>query len=376
MHCTPDNSSKPSVWLLGLAAFGAAVAGLAQLYGSTRANLAREEENAALLEFSRELTEVRGEEAILDLMQTHLGSRVKATLRFRNSLGPDLTVPSFPLHGRDGESLGVVVVENLSGQVTPAQQRFLEMALRQAGLALERERLARVAQEAELFKAGEQLQNTLLNSISHDMRTPLVSIQGTLQSLLAEPTSPLAPGDRRLLLENALEEAERLNRFVANMLQMTKLESGYLQLRLESHDVAEVVEVTLEQLRDPPRIHVNLPEELPLVSADFLMLQQTLWNLLENALKFAPSGPIEVGAHLEGQKVVLWVRDYGPGIPESERPKIYNRFYRGTTEIKGTGLGLPICQGLMQAMGGDIRFEDAHPGARFCLILQPASVQR
>jgi two-component system, OmpR family, sensor histidine kinase KdpD len=165
-----------------------------------------------------------------------------------------------------------------------------------------------------------------------------------------------------------------LNRFVANMLQMTRLESGHMQLRLEPQDLTEVVQATLELLRHPPRIEVRLPADLPLVQADFVLLQQALWNLLENALKFATSGIIEIGADVVGKDVELWVRDSGPGIPESERPLIYNRFYRGTTEIKGSGLGLPICQGVMQAMGGSIRMEDAAPGARFRLILKIAEL--
>lgn len=370
-------AGKNSLVLLFVATLAAAGAWLGHAYRQARASVSREEETLALLAFSRELTEARGEEAVLELMRAHLSRRVQAHLRFEPCPGeapPAQGPPSFRVVTREGISLGVAVLEGLEFHLSESEQRFVETLLRQGALALERERLAQRAKDAELLKAAEELQTTLLNSISHDMRSPLVAIQGALQSLLNEEQSPLDAGDRELLLQNALQETDRLNRFVSNMLQMTKLESGYLQLRLEPQDLAEVVNSTLQQLRYPPRIELHLPPDLPLVSADFVLLQQALWNLLENAQKFAPRGPIEVGARSEGRKVVLWVRDYGPGIETSERPKIYNRFYRGTTEIKGSGLGLPICQGLMHAMGGDIEFQDAMPGARFCLILQVAEV--
>jgi two-component system, OmpR family, sensor histidine kinase KdpD len=352
--------------------FGAAMA-VAAVSSRAREQAKAAQEIVALMQFSRALNEASGEDAIAGLLCGELRRRCAVHVSFY--LGTEATERAadsrYPLVTREGEPLGVVLIHE---RLSNSRRRVAEALIMQTGLALERERLAQRAQEIELFKASEQLQATLLHSISHDMRSPLVAIKGTLQSLLVEETYPLQADDRQLLLSNALQETERLNRFVANMLQMTRLESGHLELRLEPQDLRDVVHATLELLRHPPRIELRLPAHIPPVQADSVLLQQTLWNLLENALKFAPSGFIEIGADVREKTVELWVRDFGPGIPESERHLIYNRFYRGTTEIKGSGLGLPICHGLMQAMGGSIQMEDAAPGARFRLSLRTADL--
>lgn len=246
-----------------------------------------------------------------------------------------------------------------------AEARFREAETR--ALAAEKEVLARAAQESELLKARERLQTALLNSISHDLRIPLVSISGALQALQDEGV--LAPDERQGLLENALSESGRLNRIVGNLLHMTRLQAGGVQVNLQPQELREIVETALDQLGRPERVKVEIPADLPLVEVDFGLLQQVVVNLLENALKFSDS-EIRIGVH-EAERAELWVEDRGPGVAEEERAMIFEQFYRGLNAkvASGTGLGLSICKGLVEAQGGTIRYEKAEPGARFVVSL-------
>ncbi|MFN8614125.1 MAG: sensor histidine kinase KdpD [Vulcanimicrobiota bacterium] len=263
-----------------------------------------------------------------------------------------------------GQLLGGLIMP-LQSPLSPPRRRLLETYGRQAALALERSSLSASAQEAHLLKATERLQSALLNSISHDLRIPLVSISGALQALKDE-----LPGEQReQLLDNALSESDRLNRIVGNLLHMTRLESGVVNVNLQPQEPGEIVELTLNMLRNPDRVQADLPPDLPLIEVDFGLIQQALANLLENALKFSPAGsPVEIGFD-SGSMAELWVRDYGPGVPESEHKLIFDRFYRGRPEMPGSGLGLSICKGLVEAQGGRVRIEDANPGARFVISL-------
>ena len=266
------------------------------------------------------------------------------------------------------EVMGGLVV-HLTVSLNPDRLRLLETFGRQAALALERARLSVAAQESNLLKASERLQSALLNSISHDLRIPLVSISGALQALRDEPGHQLDPEQRLSLLDNALSESDRLNRVVGNLLQMTRLESGVVQANLQPHELGEIVELTLKGLHHPGRVRVNLPTDLPMVEVDFGWMQQVLANLLENAFKFSPpDSPVEIGVFPQ-EKAELWVRDYGTEVPEAERERIFERFYRGRTDVSGSGLGLSICKGLVEAQGGAIRMEPAAPGSRFVVQL-------
>lgn len=253
----------------------------------------------------------------------------------------------------------------LQTPLSPVRRRLLETFGRQAALALERARLSVSAQESDLLKATEKLQSALLNSISHDLRIPLVSISGALQALKDE-----MPGEQReALLDNALSESDRLNRIVGNLLHMTRLESGVVKANLQPQEPGEIVEMTLNMLRHPARVRVNLPEDPPLVAVDFGLMQQALANLIENALKFSPpDSPVEIGLEV-GPQAELWVRDFGQGVPEEEHELVFDRFYRGRHDVSGSGLGLSICKGLVEAQGGKLRVESADPGARFVVSL-------
>ncbi|WP_236026680.1 DUF4118 domain-containing protein [Geomonas diazotrophica] len=242
-------------------------------------------------------------------------------------------------------------------------QRLLSAYATQIAMALERLRLLRQAQETRILKERENLERALLNSISHDLRTPLTAITGALSAVLEEGEK-LNGSSRTDLLQTAREEAARLNRFVGNLLDMTRLEAGVLQLKKEPCDVQDLIGTaiaTVEARLCGMPVSVRLAPELPLVSLDFVLMLQVLVNLLDNALKHAAAGgELEVDANVEGERLVLGVADRGPGVPEADLPHIFEKFYRTPVPevVGGTGLGLSICRGIVEAHGGSIRAEN------------------
>jgi two-component system sensor histidine kinase KdpD len=205
----------------------------------------------------------------------------------------------------------------------------------------------------------EWLQTALLNSISHDLRTPLVSITGALSSL-DEDNELLNESARRALIENARDEADRLNRLVGNLLNMTRIESGAIKLRLESEDIQDVIGTALERLGSRianRKIQVNVPAGFPLVPMDFTLIAQVLVNILENAVKYSPTdSTIEVSAELLDETIRLKIADRGTGIPSEDLTRIFDKFYRvqRPENVSGTGLGLSISKGIVEAHHGTI----------------------
>jgi two-component system, OmpR family, sensor histidine kinase KdpD len=240
-----------------------------------------------------------------------------------------------------------------------AQRQLLDAYASLAALAIERAQLAEQARQAEIASAKEKLQTALLNSISHDLRTPLVSITGALTSLDDQAES-LNDEYRHSLVSTAREEAERLNRLVGNLLSMTRIESGAIKLRLEPGDIQDVIGTALEQLgtRVAERhIEINIPENFPLVPMDFTLIVQVVVNLLENAVKYSSKDSlIQVSASLVADKVRIDVADRGVGIPPEDLTRIFDKFYRvqRPESISGTGLGLSISKGIVEAHHGNI----------------------
>jgi two-component system sensor histidine kinase KdpD len=276
--------------------------------------------------------------------------------------------------------LGVRGPQSAESQLTLEQQRLVESFASQAALALERTQLAEQARRAQVLEATEKLQTALLNSISHDLRTPLVSITGALSTLEDDDTT-LDLATRRGLVENAREEAERLNRLVGNLLDMTRLEAGAMKVRREPADVQDLVGSALAQLG--PRLEghpvtVPMPQDLPLVPLDFVLMVQVLYNLLDNALKYSPAGgPIEVSARVAGGRLELAVADRGAGIPAADLAFVFDKFYRvqhrGTTS--GTGLGLSICKGIVEAHTGEIRADNRDGGGTVVTMWLPLATE-
>jgi two-component system sensor histidine kinase KdpD len=239
------------------------------------------------------------------------------------------------------------------------QRLTLAAFANQSALAIERARLSEQASQAELLRATESLQTALLNSISHDLRTPLVSITGALSSL-DEDNGTLNESTRCALIENARGEADRLNRLVGNLLNMTRIESGAIKLRLEAEDIQDVIGTALEQLGSRVanrKIQVNVPAGFPLVPMDFTLIAQVLVNILENAIKYSPAdSTIEASAELLDEKIRLKIADRGSGIPSEDLTRVFDKFYRvqRPENVSGTGLGLSISKGIIGVHHGTI----------------------
>lgn len=238
------------------------------------------------------------------------------------------------------------------------------------------EAASRREQETALVREKEKLQSTLLNSISHDLRTPLVSITGALGSL-KEEDSLLSEAARQDMLEAAYEDAERLNRLVGNLLEMSRLQAGSLQLKREYYDVQEIITVARTQLREVLKkreIKVTIEPNLPLLSVDLVLFAQVFVNLLDNANKYSPTDkPIEIRAYQSKGAVVIEIADRGIGIPEEELRHIFERFYRASSANgrTGSGLGLSICEGIVELHGGQIHAENRKDGGARFLIHVP-----
>lgn len=246
----------------------------------------------------------------------------------------------------------------------PDQRRLLEALVDQVALAIERTRLVADLEETRLLSESERLRSALLSSVSHDLRTPLVAIIGSASALQEAPAG-LGEAERRALLETVRSEGERLNRYVQNLLDMTRLGYGALVPKRDWIDPREALGRALRQLA---RSLADHPVELDTaaapdsLSADPVLLEQVLVNVLDNAAKYAPPrSPIRVTLAAAGDWAEFAVADAGPGIPPADRERVFDMFYRvrGDGERAGTGLGLAICRGLVEAHGGWIHAEAA-----------------
>ena len=281
----------------------------------------------------------------------------------------------WPLSVEDGPLalLGVCAKE---GQTLSGQRRRLLTALSQPlAQALARAQLAEDLEAARLHGETEQLRSALLASVSHDLRTPLTSMRGSIDSLLALGEAiPLE--DRRELLEGTRDEAERLDRYIQNLLDMTRLGHGALKLARDWVSPADIVGSSLNRLRAvlaPLQVTTEVPPELPLLYVHAALIEQALVNVLENAARFSPShGRLQLRAGADDSELFFSVSDEGPGIPQEERAKIFDMFYtaaRGDRGGQGTGLGLAICQGMVGAHGGRISVADGIEGRGTCITL-------
>jgi two-component system sensor histidine kinase KdpD len=261
--------------------------------------------------------------------------------------------------------------------LTPDQKRLFDSLADQAALAIERINLAQDVDEARIAAETERLRSALLTSISHDLRTPLASILGSATTLKTLGPGLGEPGQQELI-RTIQEEAERLNRFISDLLDMTKLESGTITPLSEAVDVSDVVGSALRRaakLLAQHRVSVDVPPDLPMAKADPVLLEQVLFNLLDNAAKYTrPNTEIRIQAHAGGQGLRLEVVDEGDGILPADLERIFDKFYRVADADRrraGTGLGLAICRGFVEAMGGTISAANrsARKGAVFAVTL-------
>jgi len=236
--------------------------------------------------------------------------------------------------------------------------RFLEALGSQVALAIERENLHQQTHQTQVQIEAERLRNALLSSVSHDLRTPLTVIAGSASSLLEGETS-LDSTTKAELTQTIYDEANRLDRLVANLLEMSRLQSGQTKLNCEWHVLEEVVGCALAQLETQLQNHpvvVQLPADLPMVRIDALLMERVFINLLENAVKYTPEQtPVEISGWVTHQELLLEVADRGPGLAPGDEELVFEKFYQaGSGSARGVGLGLTICRSIIEAHRGRI----------------------
>lgn len=281
----------------------------------------------------------------------------------------------WPLSGEEGPLALLGVAPRDERPLSPERRRLIAALGQPLAQALERAQLAEDLEAARLHGQTEELRSALLASVSHDLRTPLTAMRGSIDSLLALGEQiPLA--ERRELLEGTRDEAERLDRYIQNLLDMTRLGHGGLKLARDWVAPADIVASAVQRLRPvlaPLQLELRVPQQLPLLYAHAALIEQALVNVLENAARFSPSqGRLRLTVEADAEELRFAVADQGPGIPEAEREKIFDMFYtaaRGDRGGQGTGLGLAICQGMVGAHGGRVTVGEGLDGRGACLTL-------
>ena len=249
---------------------------------------------------------------------------------------------------------------------SPRTQALIESFANQTSLAILRVTLEERARSADALAEADRLQTALLNSIAHNVRTPLSSIIGVLSTLQEEAISISQPV-RRDLIDTARQEAERLNRLLGNLLDLSRLEAGAFHIRKDPCDVQDVIGAALEQLGpevEHREIKVTIAQDLPFIPMDFVLIVQVLVNLLDNALKYSFAGTsITMETRVLADELEVRVSDQGTGIAEADLCNVFEKFNRGgrSGEAGGVGLGLSICKGLIEAHHGTIRAERRQP---------------
>ncbi len=286
-----------------------------------------------------------------------------------------------PIEAKE-QPLGVVAAKPADGEamISPEQRDQLEVVIKLIALALNRMQLEVETERIKHIEESERLRTSLLNSVSHDLRTPLSAIIGAVTGLLDE-NDPYSDEQRLELLNTIKESASHLDHMTGNLLNMARLESGLLQLHTDYCDMVDVVSVALRQMDDAlagRKVDFIVKEDIPLADADFGLLEQVLINLFDNAIKYSPAGsPISVRVSAGGAGVVVGVESRGPVIPERDRARIFDKFLRleNPRLIGGSGLGLSICKGIVEAHGGNIWVEPSSgEGNSFVFSIPAASV--
>lgn len=272
-----------------------------------------------------------------------------------------------------------IQIKSVEKYLQPEQRRLLEAFAGLAAVAIARVQLAEQAREAHLLAESERLRVALFNSLSHDLRTPLASIIGAVTGLL-EHENIYSPAVRYDLLQTIQQGAMRMNRFVGNLLDMARLESGMLKLNKEWCDIQDVIGVAVSRVGEPLNnrpLKIEIQPDLPLVKADYVLLEQVMVNLLDNALKYSETGSeIAIAARETDKNVIISVTDRGPNIPNEDLERIFDKFYRlhSPRQVSGTGLGLAISKGFIEAHGGSIGASNNPAGGVVITIILPLSV--
>ena len=283
-----------------------------------------------------------------------------------------------PIHTGRGP-IGVVGIDSdkPGPLLTPDQRRLLDALMDQAAISIERVHLVEDLDRTKRTIEADRLRSALLTSISHDLKTPLAAVLGSAGAL-RDLAGKLSEAEKADLLATIIDESERLNRFIANLLDMTKLESGAVIPNTSPHDVREIVGSALRRatkILSEHRVELELAGDLPMLELDAVLFEQALFNLLDNAAKYAPTGTtIRIRSWRDGAFVYLQILDEGTGISPGDLEHIFDKFYRaqkGDHVRAGTGLGLAIARGFVEAMHGTIVAENRpdRAGAMFTIRL-------
>jgi two-component system, OmpR family, sensor histidine kinase KdpD len=273
----------------------------------------------------------------------------------------------------DGRRVGTIAFRELPRRRTAAHRRLLPALTSLLGVAIDRERLAREAFEAETLRRSDAVKTAILQAVSHDLRTPLMAIL-TSAGTLARHGLALNDSDRADLLSTVLEEASRLDRLVGNLLDLSRLQAGAAEPQAVVVAVDDLVVAALDQLAgDADRVRASFPGDPPAVRVDPHQVERVLVNLVENALKYSPAPePVFMRVTATSSEALVRVIDHGPGVAPAEYERIFTAFQRGpgAESVRGNGLGLAIAQGFARANGGRIWLEShREQGATFVLAL-------
>ncbi|MCX6897480.1 MAG: sensor histidine kinase KdpD [Verrucomicrobia bacterium] len=299
--------------------------------------------------------------------------------RFTDTL-PDATSIYFPLQTSKSK-LGVLGVNMEQRKTLTLDEReLLETFAAQIAALIERHRLMESAALARLTEESERLYRTLLDSVSHELKTPLAIIETATEGMIGQCQDALPP-QGRMFLEEIRRANNRLRITVSNLLDMTRIETGRLPLNPEWFDVADLFQSAGERVKNEvasERIQISVPADMPRVRLDFLMMEQALANLLTNAAAYSPAGsPIRMSAQLNDGTLVLRVTDHGIGLEPGEENKVFQKFYRGAkSKAGGTGLGLSIVQGFVRAHRGEVSAENNPAGGATFTIRLPVETSK
>lgn len=328
-----------------------------------------------LYEFSSQIASLLGAEEVLDALREHLERCLERPVRIIHGEAPP-EAEGFAQLGLiiNGRTLGTAVFR---GAADPEQMEIARSLCEQAAVALDRTRLAQELEDSRLISETEQLRSALLSSVSHDLRTPLAAIIGSSSSLL-EYGGAFSDADKRELLSTVLSEAQRLDRYIQNLLDMTRLGHGKLSLRRDWVDVSDLVASAAGRLDAEAQgvmIETRVEDGLPLLWVHGALIEQALFNLIDNAVRFSPpDGRIEIAACMDGDWVEFRVTDGGPGISEADREKVFDMFYTvrdgDRSALQGTGLGLAICRGMVGAHGGTVTVASGPDGRGTCMRMR------
>ncbi len=375
--------------VITLVVFLIVVVVMSQLIGQAKAGIQlakkREWEATKMYEFIAEIAGMTREEDIILALKkrisetfdfSHVGVNLKNLEHEKqpeneSTLPPDTLV--IPMETRTREIGTIHVLEN-NRRLSFEEQRLLHALGYQGALAIERAHLFKRENVAKVLEESDRIKTSLLNSISHELRSPLAAIKASVSSLRSRAVEWDTPA-RVDLLATVDEETDQLNLLVGNLLDMSRIEAGALLLKIQWNSLTEIISGVISKTHSQNRNHdlkLDMPDDLPLVPTDYVMMEQVFINLISNSVKYAPvNTPIRIKAEQQNDRLLIQVINQSPPVPEEHLGHIFDKFFRITKadKVTGTGLGLSICKGLIEAHGGRIWAENQSEGFCFNISL-------